>query len=405
MAAPHVSGVAALAYSVNPHLSGLQVKELITEQCSDYIVKAPGGKVYHCLNAEKVVKEALKTSGNTPVVGENTGVVLGSVHSAYDGEAIVGAQVCAYKYSSYDGNVGNGNLEDYQYITQTDDEGEFSLELDPGKYQVIIYESNYKPLVINNVKVREDKVEYLEKVLYLNSSGTTEAEFKGKLVDALNGSNVEGAEAIFRSGWNNYSGSIVKEQIFTDANGKYSISMPVGYYTIEFKKTGYINSYVNIIVCDKLKDIQRAVICPELDENEVRVVLTWGNAPQDLDSHLSLIADDKEYIHIYYANSLFYDSENEKIYLLDVDDTTQYGPETITFYTDNSNIDEYKYYVYNYSGGYAGDELSYSGARVTVYYGSQTSETFHVPINQMGRTWNVFSIVDGEIVIENTITP
>ena len=88
-----------------------------------------------------------------------------------------------------------------------------------------------------------------------------------------------------------------------------------------------------------------------------------------------------------------------------MDDTTQYGPETITFYTDNSNIDEYKYHVYNYSGGYAGDELSYSGARVTVYYGSQTSETFHVPINQMGRTWNVFSIVDGEIVIENTITP
>ncbi len=42
----------------------------------------------------------------------------------------------------------------------------------------------------------------------------------------------------------------------------------------------------------------------------------------------------------------------------------------MTFYTDSREVDEYKYYVYNYSGGNNGDELSYSGARVTVYYGS-----------------------------------
>ena len=76
----------------------------------------------------------------------------------------------------------------------------------------------------------------------------------------------------------------------------------------------------------------------------------------------------------------------------------------VTFYTDNSNIDEYKYYVYNYSGGNSGEELSYSGARVTVYYGSQKPKEYYVPFAQSGRTWNVFSVIDGEVVVNNSIS-
>lgn len=110
------------------------------------------------------------------------------------------------------------------------------------------------------------------------------------------------------------------------------------------------------------------------------------------------------YQHIYYGNRQYYDSFNDRMYTLDVDDVTQYGPETITFYTNNPQFDEYKYYIYNFSGGSVGNELSFSGAKVTIYYGNQESRTVNVPVNEMGRTWNVFRVVDGNIIIENTIT-
>ncbi len=405
MAAPHVSGVATLAYSVNPELSGIQVKEIIVEQCGDFTVKDmyDSNKEYKCLNAKKVVEKALETTGDTPILGENTGFVLGKITSALEKRPIVKAQICAYKYSTFEGNVGMGAIEDYQYVTETDINGEFSLELEPGMYQIKVYYSAYKPLIINNVKVTENSIEYVEEILYLDLSITKSVNINGLLINAINGNSIENAEVVIRSGWNNYSGTIEKEQIFTDADGCYNVILPIGYYTIEFKKSGYINSYMNIVVHNYI-DNQIAVISPELEAGEMRVVLTWGDIPNDLDSHLALYVSEKRYQHIYFGDKEYYDTYTNKLYSLDHDDTTKYGPETITFFTDNPQIDEYKYYVYNYSGGNIGNELSFSGARVTIYYDNQNSKTLYVPVNEEGRTWNVFSVIDGNIVIENTIT-
>lgn len=50
------------------------------------------------------------------------------------------------------------------------------------------------------------------------------------------------------------------------------------------------------------------------------------------------------------------------------------------------------------------NELSFSGAYITIYSSGNDAITLNVPINEMGRRWNVFSIVDGQILIENTIT-
>ncbi|MBQ8247058.1 MAG: cellulose binding domain-containing protein [Lachnospiraceae bacterium] len=403
MSAPHVSGVAALAYSVNPELSGIQVKELIVNNYSDYTVEDAYENTYHCLNAEKVVQKAMETAGNTSNSGENTGFVLGRVKAARNEEAIVGAEVCAYKYSAYDGNMGTGDLEDYQYVTSTDGNGEFSLELDPGMYQIKIYSSAYIPILIDNVKVEEGMVEYIEEVMFIDLSVADEAQLKGILTDAINGTGIYHAEGVIRSGWNNFSGDIVKDEIYTDQNGNYSVTLPIGYYTIEFCKEGYIHSYVNVVVYPMI-GMQNAVMCPELEENEIRVVLTWGNSPRDLDSHLALYMGNIISQHIFYSSKICYDPYTGKEYSLDVDDTFSYGPETITFYTDNPLIDEYKYYVYNFSGGSVGNELSLSGAKVTIYYGSQESRTINVPLNETGRTWNVFRIVNGTIVIDNTIS-
>lgn len=51
----------------------------------------------------------------------------------------------------------------------------------------------------------------------------------------------------------------------------------------------------------------------------LRVVLTWGKTPEDLDSHM-----------IFPGNNIFFGNQKGTDAELDVDDTDSYGPETIT---------------------------------------------------------------------------
>ena len=82
---------------------------------------------------------------------------------------------------------------------------------------------------------------------------------------------------------------------------------------------------------------------------------------------------------------------------LDVDDTTGYGPETITLNT-NVNTSPYYYYVYRYSEY---GSLADSGAKVSLYKGDKLLETYSVPTDQdAGRYWNVFAIINGRIVVK-----
>ena len=63
-----------------------------------------------------------------------------------------------------------------------------------------------------------------------------------------------------------------------------------------------------------------SVLTETLDDDEYRVILTWGSSPSDLDSHL-----EGPGYHVFYSNKTGKNAE------LDVDDTTSYGPETVTF--------------------------------------------------------------------------
>lgn len=403
MAAPHVSGVASLAYSVNPELSGVQVKELIVEYHGDIIVKDMNQNEYACVNAERVVKEALNITGNTSIIGENTGFVLGRVCSAGTFKGLAGVDVCAYKYSTFDGNVGIGEVEDYQYIASTDHNGEFSLELDPGMYRITITNSLYKPLIIDNFEVYEKEIQYIKEVMYIDKAFNQTAKVKGEIINALDGQIENNVNIIVREGWNNYYGEVVKENIHSNNLGFYEMELQNGYYTIEASKDGYINAYANIVAYPGIEE-QVIVICPKLREGEMRVVLTWGDSVADLDSHLKLDVKDFQQQHIFYGNRTYFDIYTNEYYELDVDDVSYYGPETMTFYINNPGIEKYQYYVYNYSGGSTGKELSFSGARVTIYHGDNEVRVFSVPVNESGRTWNVFSIINGNLVVENVIT-
>lgn len=114
----------------------------------------------------------------------------------------------------------------------------------------------------------------------------------------------------------------------------------------------------------------------------LRVVLTWGRSPADLDSHIS-----------YPGNHIYWDSKIGTKANLDVDDTTSFGPETITI-TQKQVGKKYIYAIHNYTNGENPNSsaLGNSGATVNVYIGQTLVRTYHATPHKVGNVWVVFGI-------------
>jgi len=85
---------------------------------------------------------------------------------------------------------------------------------------------------------------------------------------------------------------------------------------------GYIKTIFNFTVIGGLTKSYEVHVSPVLNDSEIRIVLSWGANPRDLDSHF--VGED---IHVFYGN------KSAKGVNLDCDDTNGYGPETITIDT------------------------------------------------------------------------
>jgi hypothetical protein len=133
---------------------------------------------------------------------------------------------------------------------------------------------------------------------------------------------------------------------------------------------------------------QNAQVTPILASGQIRIVLSWGETPDDLDSHLFGTMNAGTVFHTYYGNEEYYQGE-VLMANLDLDDTDSYGPETTTIYHQENGI--YKFSVHDYTNG---DEtnstaLANSGACVRVYIGGSSVKTYYVP-NLPGTLWDVF---------------
>lgn len=132
-----------------------------------------------------------------------------------------------------------------------------------------------------------------------------------------------------------------------------------------------------------------------VDYERFKIVLDWGEYPYDLDSHIL-----SNRYHVYYSNM------NALNLNLDRDDTTSYGPETVTV-RDIALSPIYQYYVFDYSNrDYPwSTAMANSGAQVRVFYNNELVATFDIKPDQPGILWHVFDIVNGsEIIKYDTIT-
>jgi|GEM_PF-2281199 len=211
----------------------------------------------------------------------------------------------------------------------------------------------------------------------------------GSVIDAATGKGVKADLYVDSS-----SSSADEQHIMTDTKGAYELKLDAGKYTVTVKASGYMEEKFDLVVDDgKDQTDKNFMITTEIGQGEIRIVLTWGESPFDLDSHLRFGDRDE----VSWMNKVLKDSSGNKIAELDVDDMSSYGPETITLYQSNKDC---KYYVQDYTGSKG---IGRSGATVKVYQGSKEPVTYTAPAGSSADKWNVFEIKNGVIKDINTV--
>lgn len=346
---------------------------------------SPLKKNWHFENLSKV-DECTATS---------KGIIKGMVSKADEpNTAIKDAMVTVYDKGNYNEVASD----------KTDANGNYKIKMKEGEYVVIISADGYITFECN-VKVVANEEQYIQTFLLIDEEnrgfiGVAE----GTIRNAITGNTVSDVQMSFRKGWNKQDGDVVLTTK-TDSNGKYKVNIPVGNYTACMEKSGYVSNTLNIIVVPAIGVQQNGALVPNEDDvqnGNLRIVLTWGSRPSDLDSHLvGPNADGNGYFHIYFSNKQYlYNSI--KYADLDLDDTNSYGPETTTIYKKVEN-GTYSFYVHDYTNRWNNNsmELSASGAIVEVYLDGKFYAGYPVPTGKQGTYWHVFDYDSAE----NIITP
>lgn len=310
--------------------------------------------------------------------------VFGVVKDAITNSLIPDVNVTVYNRS---GEVVDG------LTLQTDSNGSFRLEGIPGGiYTVGFSAEDYNDLNISSAVYTEEF--NLGQIRLIPDTSSMILNVQGSLINAVNGSVVEGARVILRPGFNNTESSDTQSDTVTDSSGSFSLMhIPAGQYTVIIRQNGYYDTIENITVFAESGETtatRNFSITPQLAENEIlRAKLDWGLEPSDLDSHLVSYNEQSQSVnwHMYYGNRTPEGSNGN----LDLDDTSSYGPETITLNAVDTNS-TYKYFVYNFSGDYGG-LLKDSEARLSIVYNGRTY-TSEVPYED-GLVWKVFEIRNG----------
>jgi 5-hydroxyisourate hydrolase-like protein (transthyretin family) len=276
--------------------------------------------------------------------------------------------------------------------TSTAANGEFTLQLPVGEDYVLEASlTDYRTETMTFTVTAPGPI-YLEAIRLQLATTDETGSISGCISDAATGNPVPEVTVYIRQGLGSNSGLILNTTS-TNQDGVYSFENLVpGGYTIELSAEGYTTAYYTVVVIGgELNANQNGTITRVLQEGETRIVLTWGETPRDLDSHLYGPTSDGYRFEVYYGNKQYY--EDDKIAVkLDVDDTSGYGPETTTIYNQIDGV--YSFLVHNFSNDRS---LGHSVAQVKVYSGEKLAAVFNVPGNRDGHYWEVFAIEGNNI--------
>ncbi|MDO4976056.1 MAG: InlB B-repeat-containing protein [Eubacteriales bacterium] len=230
----------------------------------------------------------------------------------------------------------------------------------------------------------------------------------GNVVNSKTGSSISNVKIVIHK--NSKNGPIVGEEgeYYTNSSGNFELPRLPHHvkYWYEFSAPGYLTEWhsretIGCIIADgSSTNFGTVALTPETAANEYSIVLTWGSSPRDLDSHLVANTTSGSSYHVYYSNR----TPSPSYANLDVDDTSSYGPETITI-TNFNMLRNVRYAVHDYTNrSYSSSTaLANSGATVIVKRGNVALREFRVPSGG-GTEWDVFAIdASGNIIPINTM--
>lgn len=320
------------------------------------------------------------------VDSESINLIDGCVIDEY-GEAVADATVRLFAEEREESLVECSTGRDGTY--------ELYIPSDAYTYRLEIEKEGFLTEVIYNIEPTGEIVELVQENVCLFQNGESGNMYFTIRHAFLDEEELEEATIYVRKGINNRSGEVYAVLHYNIEDKDTALLLEPGNYTLEIESEDYQTAYKNIRF--SLEDDITILLSPTLEDGEVRIVLDWGDEPEDLDSHLFTPYNGEnaeESYHIYYGNE-----EDPYGNNLDRDNTNGYGPETITI--NNLGYGCYKYYVADYTHCSEKEPASYamseSGAKVNVYTSEGTVQTFYVPTNRSGVIWEVFEIRNGKI--------
>jgi RHS repeat-associated protein len=292
-----------------------------------------------------------------------------------------------------------------------------SQSLDPGHYEDLTFEwANASSGIINIYAQADDDgagTGVLDEIDEENNTVTSEMGIcaapptpgpegiSGIVMDAVTGSFLAGADVSLHQEENGEPGTLVSQYTTGDYGWFVFSGINSGSYLLRASTDGYITADRPLVLASgQTLTNQNLVLSPVLGPQEVRIVLTWGVTPEDLEAHLTGPNPEGCRHHCYYWNRDIPGAN------LDRDDRESYGPETITITQKTSGT--YRYYVHDFTNkiSLTSQALSLSTAQVKVYFGSG-ADTLDFPVPpQAGTVWHVFNLDGdtGEVTPVNRMT-
>jgi len=199
----------------------------------------------------------------------------------------------------------------------------------------------------------------------------------------------------------------------TEVDGNYELQgVPTGGYTFIATVASSYDSVTKdlIIQSDTINRLDFGLL-PWLDENELRVVVTWDptpywppeNKPNDLNLHMWIRTKDDYRVDIDNTGDCETIDAVFPFACYESDAQLGSGPDAIVL--KNFESDTYTFAVLNYYAASAGvPSITSLSARVRVYDVSGLLRDYYVPFVGEGDLWYVFDLDYGVIVSKNCIT-
>ncbi len=268
--------------------------------------------------------------------------------------------------------------------------GTYTLVMTPQNYSLLkISKAGYQTAEYLNPQIFEDRLVVLNQTNLLPDTTSGTFNVSGHVLNALTGLPIANSTVSVKSKLNNGNGDTLMTTT-TDAEGAYTFALPAGYYTLSGTADGFTSATTFFTASVDKQALGDLILNPSTQAAGAwRFILDWGLEPEDLDAHFTGPNASKSRFNVFYSHKTFSDAQTAVN--LDVDDTSSYGPETITLTKSGPGLYRYSVHDFTNRGKSTSEALRKSNARVRVYEGNALMGTFYVPSGK-GDVWKVFTL-------------